>query len=74
MPLNSTHMSTLQAEASFEQRENLVEEATLFVCLDQRSELFRMDDDVETANLGEPELGFLDTCLVNLLPNPASNR
>jgi hypothetical protein len=39
--------------------------------LNQLLQLFCVDNQIETTNLSETELSLVDTCLVDLFPNPA---
>ena len=65
-----THVRALETETSLKQADDLVEVPSPLVHLDERAELLGMHDNVETANLRQAELALLDTCGVNLLPDP----
>jgi len=65
-------MSTLQAQASLKQADNLLEVASALVKLDQSRKFFGVDNDVQTANLRKAELSLLDASSMNLLPHPTN--
>ena len=63
-------MSTLQAQTSFQEADGLGEVTFPFVVLQDLAKLFRVDNDIETANTCETELFLLQTSSMNLLPDP----
>lgn len=63
------HMRSLKTQASFHQRDQLVKEAVVFVLMDEFLQFLGMDDQVETANLGETEFSLVNTRLVDVLPD-----
>ena len=65
-----THVSTFQAQTSLKQADDLLKVTAALVKLDKSRKFFSMDDDIETANLGEAELSLLDTSSMDLLPHP----
>lgn len=66
-----SHVSTLEPETSFEERDELVRVSAVFVKLDERLKLLGVNDQVETTDLGEAELLLVDTSGVDLLPDSA---
>ena len=64
-------MCTFQAKASLQEGDGLRKIALPFVIFENPGEFLSMDDDIETANLREAELFFLQTCGMHLLPYPA---
>src|ERR1700733_7737861 len=63
-------MRALKTETGFHQSDEFVKETVILVLLDQFLQLFRVDNQIETANLSETELSLVDTCLVDMLPDP----
>lgn len=79
-------MSTLQAQTSLKERQDLIEVTLAFISLHDGGKLLSVDDDVETANLSlqkrseynlntlrstyQSELALLQASCMNLLPNP----
>ena len=64
------HMCTFESKTSFHQCNKFIEEAIIFVLLNQLLQFFGMDNQIETTDLSETELSLVDTCLVDVFPNP----
>eukprot|EP00962_Isochrysis_galbana_P044601 scaffold17363_cov102-Isochrysis_galbana.AAC.2 len=62
------HVGTLQAEPLLEDGHYLLEVAALLVDRHELVHLVGVDDDVQRADLGEPELAILDARGIDLLP------
>ena len=81
-----TYVSTLQAQTSLKERQDLIEVTLALIDLHDGRQFLGVDDDVETANLRleqckytilpqnehtyQSELALLQACGVDLLPNP----
>ena len=79
-------MSTLQAQTSLKERQDLIEVTLALIGLHDGGQFLGVDDNVETANLRlesckytilpqnehayQSELALLQACGVDLLPNP----
>ena len=61
-------MCALVAEAAFDEGDDLVKVAAVFVEADEAVEFFGVDDNVEAADAGEAELFLLDAGGVDFLP------
>ena len=64
------HMSTFKTKASFHQCNEFVEESIVLVLLNQFLQFLGVDNQIKTTNLSETEFSLVDTCLVDMFPNP----
>lgn len=67
------HVCPLKTETRLHQCNEFVKEAVVLVLLDQFLQFLGMHNQIETANLSETEFSLVDTCLVDLFPNPVVN-
>ena len=63
-------MCPFETKTSFEQANGLGEIAFPLIIFEEFVELLCMDDNIETADLGETELFFLQASTMNLFPDP----
>lgn len=63
-------MRALQHQPSLQQRHDLLKVSLVLVQLEKRLELLGMDDQVETAHLGELEVLPVEARCIDLLPYP----
>mmetsp|Transcript_27639 Transcript_27639/g.51032 ORF Transcript_27639/g.51032 Transcript_27639/m.51032 type:complete len:206 (-) Transcript_27639:3773-4390(-) len=64
----NAHMRPLQPYPGFEQLQQLIGAAFALVKVGDFIKLFRIDNDVEAAELSQTELLFFNACVTNLLP------
>ena len=64
-----THVGALETKTGFEQRDDFLKVTSALVNLDEGRKLLGVNDDVQTADLGQSEVVLLDTSRMNLLPD-----